>query len=452
MSAPPQPPLVPPEDTPLRVRDVDVEGLRHTHRDFVLSELREAREARTLGEVRRKLLYCLGGMRALDVFSYADVEMRPGPRGPVPLTDLLVRVKEKPRLMGKTEVSRAMGRNETYGGLTVTMRNAFGRGEAVRAELTQGSLNSQDAAVTLEKPRLWGTRHALSLGAFTLSHNNSFYSSHQERARGVRAAVTSESGVHRVEYEGVWRDVAPLDRFAGQAPSRRDPDYPGPSSAVAEAATPSLKSSLSYTFVRDRRDHAQVPRAGHFFRGVAELAGLGGDTDFLRVEALAQRYVRLTDTLSLGVGLQAGVVRPLWSARTRLPDRLHLGGPVSLRGFRQQSVGPRDGDDALGGDLSLSAAVELTFALPGRALRELGVRGHAFANAGNCVSLSAEGPPVAHQVRGLVSDLRAAAGAGVVFPLPFGRLELNYSLPVWAGSHATGVQRFQIGLAGRVWL
>ena len=54
-------------------------------------------------------------------------------------------------------------------------------------------------------------------------------------------------------------------------------------------------------------------------------------------------------------GLKLGIFRPL---DFRLPaynssDLFFLGGPHSLRGFEMKSLGPRSGNDVIGGKVSL---------------------------------------------------------------------------------------------------
>ena len=57
-----------------------------------------------------------------------------------------------------------------------------------------------------------------------------------------------------------------------------------------------------------------------------------------------------------------------------------------MRMFKQGGLGPRDGTDALGGDVFWAAGLSVISDLPGRA-REWPVKAHAFVNAGRLDSL-----------------------------------------------------------------
>lgn len=62
---------------------------------------------------------------------------------------------------------------------------------------------------------------------------------------------------------------------------------------MREAAGFSMKSALSHAYVRDTRDTPAAPTRGSYLKFVQELAGLGGDTSFLKFEAESQIIRRL---------------------------------------------------------------------------------------------------------------------------------------------------------------
>ncbi len=59
------------------------------------------------------------------------------------------------------------------------------------------------------------------------------------------------------------------------------------------AASPSVKSALSWTYVRDTRDSPVLPSRGGKLRTVVEYAGLGGDAKHVKaeLEASAGRHI-----------------------------------------------------------------------------------------------------------------------------------------------------------------
>lgn len=68
-------------------------------------------------------------------------------------------------------------------------------------------------------------------------------------------------------YEAVWRNLI---------------SYMDCAFAIREQSGHSLKSSIKYTNMIDRRDHSALPTSGGLLKTSIELAGLGGDVKFFR--------------------------------------------------------------------------------------------------------------------------------------------------------------------------
>jgi len=95
-------------------------------------------------------------------------------------------------------------------------------------------------------------------------------------------------GNHYFSYEAAWRELSKLPRYA--------------SWAVREEAGHSLKSSVKHELVHDRSDNLAMPTSGYQLKlmqvcfcflspyflsnkqNAKELAGLGGDVNFLKNE------------------------------------------------------------------------------------------------------------------------------------------------------------------------
>ena len=132
---------------------------------------------------------------------------------------------------------------------------------------------------------------------------------------------------------------------------------------MRQSAGTSVKSSLSHTFLYDTRDDKITATRGAYGKFFQELAGfgMGGDARFYKVEMEGQAsrkiqktgVVRLVSCLafqiliflqSVSLAARSGL---LWSLAqgggTLFSDRFQLGGPTSVRSFKTNGMGPRDG-------------------------------------------------------------------------------------------------------------
>lgn len=405
-------------EQPVKVKEFVVVGNKITRSSFIQAHLEPVKSCKTYAEVIRALDESLSRLHQLRIFNNctATLDTIQGS------TDLKVRLKiEEPVRRTGLETSVM-----TDTGLTVTgeFRNAFGGAEKVsisRSYNKQGASYSdqKSSSLSLVKPLRDGSRSNLVVTLFEQFNNPSF----SEKSRGLSTMVRSGCGRHSGGWSGTWRDVRP------QAPSK---SYQGMSEGLLRDCGTSVKSSLSYEYTLDRRDNPALPTKGSFLSVSTELAGLGGDTNFLKGQFLLQRCFPIHPRLSLDLSCTAGHILP-WSSFTRpdslsqvkINDRFFFGGPLFLRGFKFGGIGPRSRDDPLGGDLFAAACARLS--TPLGFLGGVPVRGHVFVDAGNLVSTNHRSPNATFR-EGL-STARASCGFGVALGVG-GRLELNVTAPL----------------------
>jgi outer membrane protein insertion porin family len=134
--------------------------------------------------------------------------------------------------------------------------------------------------------------------------------------------------------------------------------------------------------------------------------------------------------LGLGGALGYGIG---YSGTKSLPlgERYLTGGMNSVRGFKERTLGPRDGDDLVGGDSQLILNAELMFPI----LEQYGLRGVAFFDMGQAFAESID-----------FGDLRRTIGFGGRWMSPFGplRVELGFPLNKKSGDE-TSVLGFSFG-------
>jgi outer membrane protein insertion porin family len=112
----------------------------------------------------------------------------------------------------------------------------------------------------------------------------------------------------------------------------------------------------------------------------------------------------------------------------------YAGGPGTVRGFEDFSLGPRDlENNVLGGTRRVVTNLELLFPMPGAA-QEKSLRLGAFIDAG--------------QVYAAMQDvdlglLRSSAGLALSWASPMGPLRLSYATPINEKEGIDRVQRLQ---------
>lgn len=242
-----------------------------------------------------------------------------------------------------------------------------------------------------------------------------------------------------------WRQVANVDLDA--------------SPVIVEDAGHSWKTALQHTIDTDSRDHGPMPTSGLYARLQQEITIPLGDISLSRFDASTQFHLPFGGGPVLSLAGRTGAV--FSQARTRLPDRLFLGGPNSLRGFCPRGVGPRDGKDAVGGDAYYALTAMFSLPLPAASLLSqlFRARFHLFATAGDV----AEMDMVRQGLRGLrdvavravpkkawegiAQSARVAVGLGVALETAVGRVEVNYCHALRSATTDEPKAGIQIGIS-----
>lgn len=184
-----------------------------------------------------------------------------------------------------------------------------------------------------------------------------------------------------------------------------------------------MLSEVSHVLTYDRRDSKIHPTEGYYIRNTTDLAGLGGDSRYVRNLVGAGQFFRLGDQWILALSGEAGYVFGIGDD-PGLRDRFNLGGD-SLRGFESWGVGPRDRltEDALGGEWMYNASAQVTFpiGLP----NEYGVTGHLFTDMGSLGGTTPSSPIIQDS-----GAIRVSIGFGIGWQSPLGPIGVDFGIPV----------------------
>ena len=102
-------------------------------------------------------------------------------------------------------------------------------------------------------------------------------------------------------------------------------------------------SKIVPSVVYNTVDHPIFPSAGARYTASVDLAGLGGNTQYVQVRGEGIKYIPLNRKFAFGFRGEAQWIKP-YGATTTLPifEKFFLGGEYSVRGFDIRSIGPRD--------------------------------------------------------------------------------------------------------------
>lgn len=113
-----------------------------------------------------------------------------------------------------------------------------------------------------------------------------------------------------------------------------------------------LLSRGGLTFSRDTRDDVLFPTSGNRISFNTELVGgpFMGDCSYYGLDLRAAQWFPIIDyDHSLKIGGRIGTLHTYGNSYVPFFERLRLGGPYDLRGFRYAHVGPFEGDEPEGG-------------------------------------------------------------------------------------------------------
>lgn len=205
---------------------------------------------------------------------------------------------------------------------------------------------------------------------------------------------------------------------------------------ASQFGTSSTSIPLTLGWARDGRDNAVTPNSGMLQRVNGDW-GIAGDSRYLRASYQVQQYIPLNKQFTLSFNGDFGWGKGLGAGSFPVFKGYYAGGLGSVRGFEQNSLGPRDITGSfIGGPKKIIGNVQLQTPFPGagndRTLRLFG-----FVDAGNVF---------AEFENYDLSTIRVSAGLGISWVSPLGPLSIAYAIPVrkFSGDKIQKIQ-FQIG-------
>ncbi len=363
-------------------------------------------------------------IRALGFFK--EVDIKEIPTAQPDRTTLQVKVEEQPT--GELSFSAGYSSvDQLVLDLGVTQRNFRGRGQDVRARVSVGSLRQQ-VDLSFTEPRFLGRNLRAGIDIYSYKYDFSDYSAYKSESYGMnlRAGFPLTLNSSMSTRYVLRSDTVDIDD------SYCDPTAPLVSLSLCAQRGSYVTSLIGYGLRLDRRNDPIRPTRGFYTAINQDLAGLGGDVNYLKTEVEGGWYHGFNKDFVLQVTGQAGYVSG-WNGDTvRINDRFYKGGN-SFRGFETAGIGPRDTNfnrsDALGAKAYAVGSLELS--VPTFLPEQYGIKAALFTDFGTAGLLDDKDKLNASgTIDPLIYDdlaLRASAGLSVFWRSPMGPIRFDFS-------------------------
>jgi len=397
------------------VRDINITGNSNTRDEVVRRELRQMESAWFSGE---QVKLSRERLQRLGYFGEVNIET-PAVAGTTDQVDVNIDVEEK----ASGSLSAGVGYSQTQGMIlsaSIAQDNFLGSGKRVSAGFDTSQANRR---VTLAYNNPYYTIDGVSRG-FDISYretdfaelNISSYSTDVSR-------LGMNFGVPITEYDRLRFSLAYEHTlfYLGTTPSQDVIDFVdtnGDSFDDFEFVT---------SWIRDTRDRAIFPNWGARQTLSLETNLPGSDLQYYRVRYEHSRYFQLFRSFVLKMNLDLGYGDG-YGDDEELPffRNFYAGGTGTVRGFKGNSLGPKDEyGRALGANSLIAGQMELLFPPPGGGFENT-MRFGVFLDVGNVFDLSG-GQDIS------TDEFRASTGVMLSWVSPIGPLSFSVGYPIKEG-------------------
>lgn len=344
-----------------------------------------------------KLKESIKNLRRLEYFE--DVNFSTNPGSAPERMNLKITVKERPT--GTFGLGAGYSTQDRLVGMVeVSQNNLFGRGQQLKVQGIIGAI-SHRFRLSFTEPYLFDRPLSSGFDVFNWARDYDEYTRN------------SVGGDIRVSHPLIWKYTRLFGMYRFENVKLSGLQYYA-SPVLVEAANIHNTSAVSTSFRRDSRDAVFNPTTGSDNSISMEMAGLGGDTAFMRYIAESGWYWPLFwKTVGVIHGRMGFMQKLPWGA---LPayEKFYLGGIDSIRGFKYADISPRDPvtNERIGGDKFVQLNAEYRFPL----IKKLGVMGTIFFDAGNVYGSG----------QAYFSSIRTSVGTGFRWFSPMGPLRVEW--------------------------
>ncbi len=345
----------------------------------------------------RQRLYRLGLFREIELRTHDDEENR---------KDLHLEVKEAPQ--GAVELGIGYGEYERYRGFfDISYRNIAGMNRQISLRTELSTIEKRLILDYLD-PRLFDSMISLRVTPM-----------YEEReVKNFDTRETTYSVKRYSERTGIEIPYGKELKFSIYHELSLTRTYnvkPGITLPREDTGT-FLISSIVPGIIYDTRDNPFDPRSGILGGGKIKFAKefLFSEVEFIKFIFDISKYTSISKSIVLAMGVKTGIGKPIGKTlEIPVVERFFLGGRSSVRGYTQDSLGPKTTDGTpVGGNAFIQTNLELRF----YPLRNLSFV--VFTDGGNVF-------PRYNDIS--IDELRYTVGIGLRYNTPAGPIRLDYA-------------------------
>lgn len=372
-------------------------------------------------------------IQGLGIFKSVDIKRRPGTAQDRVVLDCEVVEQSTGELSFGAGYSTSEG---VIGDVSITERNLLGNGQFLRLKLA-GSFQRLQADLSFTEPRFMDMNVAAGFDIFAKQLDETNTSGFMSTKYGgtLRASYPLAEGLWMTNYYTFSRDQIYNVQNTASAAIKQACGWDG--TYVTNGTDPGTCQKGAYytslvgtSIAWDTRNHPKNPTRGLYFQLSSDVAGLGGDVQYVRLTGEGRAYYPIADKVTFVGRVVAGDIEGWGGQDVRLMDLFFKGGET-IRGFNRSGYGPRDlaTSDALGGKTFWSATAEVRFPLP-FIPDDLGISGAVFADAGSLWNAAQAAKDLSAQGKvNLVDDntVRSSVGGSILWNSPVGPLRVDFA-------------------------
>ncbi|SFM45233.1 outer membrane protein assembly factor BamA [Variovorax sp. OV329] len=413
------------------VRRISVSGNNRTRDEVIRREFRQY-EASWYDGDRIKL--SRDRVDRLGYFTEVNVDTQEV-AGTPDQVDLTVAVNEKPT--GALQLGAGYSSAEKVSfNFGISQENVFGSGNYLGLQVNTSKYNR---VIQLTSTNPYFTQDGISRTFDLYYRTTRPYYTEDGDYRLVNEGGTLRFGVPFSEVDTVFFGVG-LERYsfdpgtniASQIPQAYRDYFGCPTTSDGFILSCSNDSvwgiPLTVGWARDARDSALVPTRGRLQRANLEI-GSGGDMKYYKGSYQIQQFYPLSKQYTFAMNAEVGYGRAYGDKVYPIFKNFYAGGLGSIRGFEQNSLGPRDSvtQASLGGTKKAIFNAEINAPFPG-AGNDRTLRLYGFFDIGN---VFADRTPDLNDAQWEAQKkLRSSVGLGISWVSPLGPLRLAYAIPV----------------------